>query len=56
MSNGKVMIINLIVGLKKMLLFKRDYFSIKLVPSKLVPSKSDTKVKLDLFNYATESG
>ena len=51
MSNGKVMIINLIVGLKKILLFKRDYFSIK-----LVPSKSDTKVKLDLFNYATESG
>ena len=43
------MIIHLVVGLKKIMLFKMTYFS------ELVHSKIDIKLKLDLFNYATES-
>ena len=51
MSNGKVSIIHLIVGLiKKMLLFKMSYFA-----EPYDHSKNEIKVDLNLFNYATKS-
>ena len=50
MSNGKAMIILLIVGLmKKILLYKMSYFLGN------VFSKNHIKVQLDLFNYTTKS-
>ena len=54
MSNGKVMIINLIVGLKKrfcmILLYKiSQYF-----PKPYEPFGGDINVKIDLSNYATK--
>ena len=51
MSNGKAVIIQLIVGLlKKISLYKMNYFS---EPN--TRSKNKTKVELDLSNYATKS-
>ena len=50
MSNGKVLIIHLIVGLiKNLLLYKMSYFS------HYSHSKSEIKVELDLPNYPTKS-
>ena len=51
MSNGKVMIIHLIVGLiKKVLLIKMGYF-----PEPYPFIRNKIKVELDLSNYATKS-
>ena len=51
MSNGKAMIIHLIVGLiKKTSLYKMSCFS-----EPYIRSKSKTKVEFDLSNYATKS-
>ena len=50
MSNGKVMIVRLIVGLiKKILLYKMSFF---LEPCSR--NKNKVKVELDLSNYATK--
>ena len=51
MSNGKVMIIHLIVGLiKKILLYKLSYF-----PDPYTHSKNEIKVEVDFSNFATKS-
>ena len=51
MSNGKVMIINLIVELiTNILLYKMSYFL------NHMPAIKKIKVELDLFTYATKSG
>ena len=54
MSNGKVMIINLIVGLKKrfcmILLYKMSQY----FPKPYEPFGGDINVKIDLSNYATK--
>ena len=54
MSNGKVMIINLIVGLKKrfcmILLYKMSQY----FPKPYEPFGGDINVKTDLSNYATK--
>ena len=51
MSNGKVIIICLIVGLKENIsLYKMSYF-----PERYTHSKSKIKVKLYLLNNATKS-
>ena len=51
MSNGKAIIIHLIVGLtKKISLYKMSYFS-----EPYARRKNRIKVKLDLSNYATKS-
>ena len=51
MSNGKFMLILLIVGLiKKILLYKMSYF-----PESHTHSKNKIKVELDLANYTTKS-
>ena len=50
MSNGKVMITNLIVGLiKQTLLYKVSYFP------ETAHSKNEIKFELDLSNYATKT-
>ena len=55
MSNGKVMIINLIVGLKKrfcmILLYKMSQY----FPKPYEPFGGDINVKIDLSNYATKA-
>ena len=55
MSNGKVMIIHLIVGknglIKKILLHKMSYF-----PKPYKGSKNKTKIELVLSNYPAKSG
>ena len=49
MSNGKTMIIHVIVSLvKKILLYKMSHFA------EPVYSKNNTKVELDLSNYVTK--
>ena len=51
MSNGKVMIIRLIIGLiKKISLYKMSCF-----PEPYNCTKNKIKIKLDLSNYATKS-
>ena len=50
MSNGKAMIINLIVGQKKKTLYKMSQYFSKLCK----PFAGNVKVKLDLSNYATK--
>ena len=51
MSNGKVMIIHLIIGfIKKTLLHKMSYF-----PELHDHTKKQTKFELDLSSYATRS-
>ena len=51
MSNGKVMIIHLIVGLiKKISLYKMSYF-----PEPHTLSKNEIKVELDLSTYSRKS-
>ena len=51
MSNGKFMIIHLIVGLiKKILLYKMSFF-----PEPYTRSKNKIKIELDFSDYATKS-
>ena len=51
MSNGKVMMISLSVGLiKKILLYKMSYF-----PESYTCSKIEVEVEFNLSNYATKS-
>ena len=51
MSNGKVMMISLSVGLiKKILLYKMSYF-----PEPYTCSKIEVEVEFNLSNYATKS-
>ena len=51
-SNGKFMIIHVIVGLiKKILLYKKCYFS-----DPYTHNKSKIEVELDFSNYETKSG
>ena len=51
MSNGKVMIIHLIVGLIKKTLYKMSQY----FPKPYEPFGGDINVKVDLSNYATKS-
>ena len=50
LSNGKVNIIHVIIGLIKILLYKMSYF-----PEPYTRSKNKIKVELNLCNYATKS-
>ena len=51
MSNGKVMIIHLIVGLIKKTLYKMSQY----FPKPYKPFGGDINVKVDLSNYATKT-
>ena len=51
MSNGKVMIIHLIVGLIKKTLYKMSQY----FPKPYEPFGGDINVKVDLSNYATKA-
>ena len=52
MSNGKVMIVHLIAGLIKKILYKMSHYFLKLYE----PFGGDINVKVDLSNYVTKTG
>ena len=54
MSNGKAMIIHLIIGLIKTVLQKGTYES-QYFPKPYEPFGGDINVKVDLSNYATKT-
>ena len=54
MSNGKAVIIHLIVGLIKKILQKGTYES-QYFPKPYEPFEGDINVKVDLSNYATKT-